>query len=61
MCLCCQFRVGEDFDAYPRDVEGDREKLRAEGVDVAFEPESLYAPGRSCIQAPNMHSDCRCY
>jgi len=39
-----QFRVGEDFDVYPRDVEGDREKLRQAGVDAVFEPESLYQP-----------------
>jgi len=44
-----QFSVNEDFDVYPRDVEGDREKLRRAGVDAVFEPSSLYeaAPSSS--------------
>ena len=34
-----QFGPGEDFQRYPRDEEGDREKLDREGVDFLFIPE----------------------
>ena len=37
-----QFAVGEDLDVYPRDPEGDHAKLSKEGVDVVFEPRTLY-------------------
>jgi pantoate--beta-alanine ligase len=33
-----QFAPGEDLDAYPRDLEGDRALAEAEGVDVLFVP-----------------------
>jgi len=33
-----QFAPGEDFGAYPRDFERDRQMLEAEGVDVLFHP-----------------------
>ncbi|MSP37842.1 MAG: pantoate--beta-alanine ligase [Deltaproteobacteria bacterium] len=33
-----QFAPGEDFAAYPRDFERDRQMLDAEGVDVLFHP-----------------------
>lgn len=33
-----QFGPGEDYDDYPRDLEGDKEKLRAMGVDALFAP-----------------------
>ncbi len=39
-----QFVPGEDFERYPRDEEGDRAKLEAEGVDFLFIPvaEEMY-------------------
>jgi pantoate--beta-alanine ligase len=39
-----QFGPTEDFEKYPRDIEGDTEKLQREGVDIVFMPEisSMY-------------------
>ncbi len=34
-----QFGPHEDFERYPRDLEGDSEKLRKEGVDILFFPD----------------------
>lgn len=44
-----QFGPGEDFDRYPRDEKGDREKCEAEGIDVLFIPSAaeIYPPGDS--------------
>ncbi len=42
-----QFGPGEDFEAYPRDLDRDLALLAAEGVDAAFTPttEAMYASG----------------
>jgi len=44
-----QFGPGEDFKQYPRNVERDKELLRAEAVDVLFcpTPETMYPPSFS--------------
>ena len=42
-----QFGKGEDFAKYPRTLDSDRERARAEGVDVLFVPDSaaMYPTG----------------
>ena len=42
-----QFGPGEDFDAYPRDLDKDRELARAAGTDVLFLPQDreIHPPG----------------
>ena len=42
-----QFGPTEDYEAYPRDTEGDLEKARGVGVDIAFMPslEEMYPEG----------------
>jgi pantoate--beta-alanine ligase len=44
-----QFAPGEDFAAYPRDEEGDLQRLAEENVDVVFMPsvETMYPAGAS--------------
>lgn len=44
-----QFGPSEDFKRYPRDIEGDTEKLNKEGVDILFMPDisSMYSEGFS--------------
>ena len=42
-----QFGAGEDFEAYPRDMEGDQKLAQEAGVDVIFAPQAaeMYPPG----------------
>lgn len=42
-----QFGENEDLSTYPRDMEGDLEKLRREGIDLVFAPPAseVYPPG----------------
>jgi pantoate--beta-alanine ligase len=42
-----QFGPNEDFARYPRDLEGDRDKLKAAGCDLLFAPDAtaMYADG----------------
>jgi pantoate--beta-alanine ligase len=49
-----QFGPNEDFDRYPRTIEGDLELLGDEGVDVVFVPsaESMYQDGTDVAIEP---------
>lgn len=49
-----QFSAGEDFEGYPRDIEGDIKKLRDAEVDVIFAPEAkaMYPTGFSSSLEP---------
>ncbi|MGH7369536.1 MAG: pantoate--beta-alanine ligase [Candidatus Methylomirabilaceae bacterium] len=44
-----QFGPGEDFDSYPRDLQGDLQKVAAVGGDLLFTPsaESIYPRGHT--------------
>jgi pantoate--beta-alanine ligase len=44
-----QFGPGEDFGAYPRDLDRDLDLLRKEGTDIVFVPldDEVYSPGFS--------------
>jgi pantoate--beta-alanine ligase len=43
-----QFGAGEDYEAYPRNPEGDARKCEVEGTDILFTPTTgeMYPPGR---------------
>jgi len=47
-----QFGPGEDYDRYPRDLDGDVRLLTPEGVDVVFAPhlEEMYPDGDSLVR-----------
>jgi pantoate--beta-alanine ligase len=57
-----QFGPSEDFDKYPRDMEGDMEKLRQHGVDILFMPDvrAMYHEGFSTSITINNLSDKLC-
>jgi len=40
-----QFGLNEDLNAYPRTFEADKATCEAEGADIIFHPENLYASG----------------
>lgn len=46
-----QFGAGEDFERYPRDLEGDKAKLARAGADALYIPQigAMYPPGFSTI------------
>jgi len=52
-----QFGPSEDFLRYPRDIEGDSEKLKKEGVDILFLPDDpfMYPEGFStCLKVEGL-------
>ncbi|RME02428.1 MAG: pantoate--beta-alanine ligase [Planctomycetota bacterium] len=57
-----QFAPHEDFDQYPRDLEGDRKKLEELGVDVIFAPPSdqMYPEGYCTYVVPERLSQNLC-
>jgi pantoate--beta-alanine ligase len=59
-----QFAEGEDLDIYPRDMEGDLQKLNGL-VDVVFCPAALYPHGlaahQSYVQVCVYYTQCGCF
>ncbi len=54
-----QFSQGEDFERYPRDLEGDMKKLEGEGVDILFAPHTkdIYPEGyRTYVEVEGLSS-----
>ncbi len=52
-----QFGENEDLGSYPHDMEGDRAKAEAQGVDILFAPshEAMYEPDRATwIEVPEL-------
>ncbi|HUY40852.1 MAG TPA: pantoate--beta-alanine ligase [Candidatus Dormibacteraeota bacterium] len=49
-----QFRAGEDFERYPRDLAGDRSALEGAGVELLFAPDAdaMYPTGFSTAIDP---------
>lgn len=47
-----QFAPGEDFERYPRDLQGDAQKLREVGADALFAPtpEVMYPEGEAQVR-----------
>ena len=59
-----QFGVGEDFDAYPRTLQADQQKLAQAGVDLLFAPavKTIYPTGaaqQTRVEVPGI-SDILC-
>ena len=57
-----QFGPGEDYEAYPRDLERDARICERHGVDVVFHPEvdDMYAPAHNTFVVMEMLTDSLC-
>jgi pantoate--beta-alanine ligase len=57
-----QFGVGEDFEAYPRTEEDDRQKLDAAGIDLLFLPSAseMYGEGAKTVVSVKNLSTLHC-
>lgn len=57
-----QFGPGEDYEAYPRDLERDARICERHGVDVVFHPEvdDMYAPAHNTFVVMETLTDSLC-
>jgi pantoate--beta-alanine ligase len=57
-----QFGPGEDYEAYPRDLEGDLKALEGIGVDVVFHPTEgeMYPEGQATLVEVERLTDTLC-
>lgn len=57
-----QFGPGEDYEAYPRDLERDARICERHGVDVVFQPEvdDMYAPAHNTFVVMETLTDSLC-